>query len=213
MPQSFAITFHINDVVTFGNDVAVPQDLQEKSFSVSRIKTLILNDFYFNNDVFTCYELTQTDDASVRLFLTPFRFEDDDQDKLRLTKPLSDADLKILFPSVDLNSYFRKTTNIKDAQTITIPESVPSSLHGWLGRSYYLDSKDSGPASAYYVDHDPKNKKNLNPELLLAKHAVDQYSLFQGDYGLYYLEADFEKLNQLLATLILEENCITTPLR
>lgn len=207
MPQSFAITFHINDIVTFNNDLSVPEDLQNQSFKVARINSLILNDFYFNNEVFTCYELVNDNHDS--LLLTPFRFEDDDVDKLRVTRCLSKAEIAALFPNGSPENIFSKTANIKDAQTISFDEAtLPDSLKNWFGRSYYLDIKETSVTSASYVEYDPKNKKNINPELLLSKHPFQRYSLFQGDYALYFLEANFELPNPLLVTLFLDENCL-----
>ncbi len=209
MPQSFIITFQIGDEITFTSDMAVPEDLQNRSYRVARISSLILNDFYFNTEVFTCYELVDENQQS--LLLTPFRFEDDIDDKLRITKRLSKKEIDALFPKGNAEAVFSKPTNLKDSQTILFDEStLPSSLKSWLGRSYYLDLKDPDVGSSTYVDYDPKNKKNINPELLLSKHSSSRYALFQGDYALYFLEANFELTDPLLATLFLERSCVYT---
>lgn len=207
MPQSFIITFQVGDTVTFSNDMSVPEDLQNQSYRVARINTLILNDFYFNKEVFTCYELV--DDNQQSLLVTPFRFEDDVDDKLRITRRLSNDMITALFPKGDAKTLLRKPTNIQESETITFDDAtLPPSLKNWLGRSYYLDLKDPDVGSATYVDYDPKNKKNINPELLLSKHAYQRYSLFQGDYALYFLEANFELPNPVLVTLFLDGNCL-----
>jgi hypothetical protein len=207
MPQSFIITFQINDTVTFSSDLAVPEDLQNQSYRVTRVSSLILNDFYFNTEVFTCYELVG--DNQQTLLVTPFRFEDDVEDKLRITKRLSKEEITALFPKGDVEKIFSKPTNINESQTILFDEAtLPSSLKNWLGRSYYLDLKDPDVGSATYVDYDPKNKKNMNPELLLSKHPYHRYSLFQGDYALYFLEANFDQPDPLLTTLFLDANCL-----
>lgn len=205
MPQSFDVTLHPSERVTFAIDPAVPEDLQGKTFTVFRINTLILNDFYFNNEVFTCYELKDEQDKT--LFVTPFRFEEDEHDKLRITKALTPEETRALFPQGDPKTIFRKSTDPDEAETIVVEEStVPASLKNWLGRSYYIDLKDQGPSTASYIDYDPKNKKNINPTSLLSKHTSQQYTLFQGDYALYFLEANFDLDHSLLVTLFLEES-------
>lgn len=207
MPQSFDVTLHLNERVSFSTDQAVPEDLQGKAFTVIRIGTLILNDFYFNHEVFTSYELQ--DEQGNTLFLTPFRFEEDEHDKLRITKALTSQEIKALFPHDDPKVIFRKSTDADDAQTIVIEASrVPSTLKNWLGHSYYIDLKDQSISAASYIDYDPKNKKNINSQSLLAKYPSQQYTLFQGDYALFFLEANFDLDHSLLATLFLEESSL-----
>lgn len=205
MSQSFNIILHLNERVIFGTDPAVPEDLQGQAFTVIRTNTLILNDFYFNNEVFTSYELK--DEQGKTLFLTPFRFEEDAHDKLRITKALTPQEIQILFPQGDPSAIFKKSTHADEAKTIVIETSlVPASLKNWLGRSYYIDLKDQGASTASYIDYDLKNKKNINAASLLSKHASQQYTLFQGDYALYFLEANFDLNYSLMATLFLDES-------
>lgn len=201
MPHSLETVLHTGGTVTFTNDVGTPEDLHHQAFRVHATKTLILNDFYFNQTVFTTYELQNETGTVIRL--TPFCFEDDDQEKLRLTRALTASEIQALFPQNDLASLFRPVGNPTEAETINI-EHAPASVKDWLGRAYYLDLKERGVATATYVDHDPKQKKNFNPEWLLSNHSHQQYTLFQGDYALYFLEAKLDAPEPLLATLFLD---------
>lgn len=205
MPQSFDVILHLNECVSFSTDQAVPEDLQGKTFRVTKIGSLVLNDFYFNHEVFTSYELQNEQGETI--FLTPFRFEEDEHDKIRITKALTSEEIKALFPDEDPTTIFRKSTDADDAQTIIIETSrVPNTLKNWLGHSYYIDLKDQSVSTASYIDYDPKNKKNINSQSLLAKYPSQQYTLFQGDYAIFFLEANFDLNHSLLATLFLEES-------
>ena len=207
MPQSFDVTWKINERVTFNSEPTVPDDLQGKTLTVIHSSILILNDFYFNNEVFTCYHLQ--DEQKNDFLVTPFRFEEDEVDKLRITRSLTQQEIDTLFPNGQSQSVFNVPTDPNEAETIVFDEkNIPASLKSWLGRSYYIDLKDHGVGSASYMDIDLKNKKNVNAESLLSKHSAERYTLFQGDYALYFIEANLQGSQALRVTLFLEENCL-----
>ncbi|MBI2791580.1 MAG: hypothetical protein HYX61_06445 [Gammaproteobacteria bacterium] len=199
MSKSSAFMLNLNDVVTFHDDGSLPQETQNQSFKVTRIDTLLLNDFYFNQELFPSYELTG--ESGNKIQLSPFKFEEEEL-KLRITKNITMEDLhqlckphhpKELFNlQQDENNYF----SIDDA-------NIQSSLKNWVGRTYYVDIKEQDVATSTYIQFDSANKKNLNYTLLLKKYPFATYSLFLGDYNTFYLEVNFEQTPQVRVTTFL----------
>ena len=214
MPKSSAFTLSVNNGIKFNSDAALPQDISDMLYRVSQVNTLVLNDFYFNNTVFSTFQLHN--EAGNVIYLTPFKFNEDDEElKIRISKTLSKDELNILFapnnPKEVLDAVHAKA---EQNHYISINEGALSkNLENWVGRAYYADAKEREVAHSFYIDYDSKNKKNLNHDTLLAKHSFQKYYLFQGDYSVYYLEVNFKNDNPVMVTIFLNASDIAAIIR
>ncbi len=190
-----------NSKLTLTDDEALPEDIRGQTFTVTHLETLLLNDFYFNDELFPAYELRAQNGG--KILLSPFTFEQDDEElKLRVTRDLSNEEVKALFSAntimqmldanQDENNYFSISEN-----------EIANKLKQWISKTYYLDIKDQAIASSTYIQYDMTNKKNINFDLLLKKHVHHKYFLFLGDYNSFYLEVNFENNPAVRATTIL----------
>ncbi len=191
----------LNSTVKFTNDESLPLDIRDQTFTVTGIESLLLNDFYFNNQLFPVYELTGK--LANKIFLSPFTFEEgDDELKLRITKNLNDLEINALFK---LNTV-KELLNLKQEENnyFTIDDTnISDQLKHWISRTYYLDIKDQDVATCSYIQYDSGNKKNLNYSMLLKKYPFQKYSLFLGDYNSFYLEVNFDNNPQMRTTAFL----------
>jgi len=202
MTKPNLITFDINQDIQFTDDHRLPLSVKQKTLSVTKIKTLVLNDFYFNYQILTCYQL-KTPDQSL-LYLTPFFFNDEEELKFRLTTTLPSEIFEALMAPDKAETLLNYSKPDNDL-TIHLPQDkIPAAWQQWLGRSYFQDLKEIAFSTSYYVDFDSKLKKNINYDLLIAKHTYQKYYLFQGDYTDFYLEANFQNDPTILASIILD---------
>ncbi len=201
MSKSSLLNLTLNSTVKFTDDESLPIDIRDQTFTVTRVESLLLNDFYFNNQLFPVYELTGK--SANTLFLSPFTFEEgDDELKLRITKSLTDLEIKALFK---LNTV-KELLNLKQEENnyfTTDDNNISGQLKHWISRTYYLDIKDQDVATCSYIQYDLGNKKNLNYSMLLKKYPFQKYSLFLGDYNSFYLEVNFDNNPQMRATAFL----------
>jgi hypothetical protein len=201
MSKASAFMLHLNSTITFHEDGSLPQDIRGQTFKVTRVDMLLLNDVYFNQELFPSYELTGY--LGNKIILSPFQFEEDnDELKLRVTKCILAEDLKALFHPHN----FKELLNLKQDENnyFSIEENnVSAQLKHWISRTYYLDIKDLEVATSTYIEYDARNKKNLNYTLLLKKYPFHKYFLFSGDYNSFYLEVNFENEPQVKATTFL----------
>ncbi|MGD9593138.1 MAG: hypothetical protein AB7V32_11515 [Candidatus Berkiella sp.] len=201
MHKAPVYSLNLDSALTFINDDVIPNELRGQTFRVSQVQTLLVNDFYFNHALFPTFELSA--DNGTKFWLSPFTFEqDDDEVKLRVTRDLTDNEVKALFQAdtmmqmlsanADENNYFSIADN-----------EVSNALKSWVSRTYYLDMKDQEIASSTYIQYDMGNKKNINYTMLLKKYSAAKYFLFLGDYNSFYLEVNFENNPKVRATTIL----------
>lgn len=206
MPHTPAFSLNINDSLHFISDSTIPFALTNKH-TITNIHTLVINDFYFNNQLLPCYELR--DLSANKLYITPFKFNEEEELKLRVSKPLTQTQIANLFDAKNyvevLNELLSKAD---DKDYISINPTLPPELTNWLGKAYYIDLKESNLAEAIYIEYDTKNKKNLNPQTLMTKHAFQRYSLLQGDYAVYYLEINLSRPEPVFATIFLNASDI-----
>ncbi len=207
MHKTPAFLLGLNSTLTLVDDQALPDDIRGQTFTVTQINTLLINDFYFNHELFSVYELSA---AGSKILLSPFTYEQDDEElKLRVTRDLSDEEVKALFQAQtikqmllakDENNYFSIAQN-----------EISDKLKAWVSRTYYLDIKDQAIASSTYIEYDLGNKKNINYTMLLKKYSAQKYFLFLGDYNSFYLEVNFENTPKVRATTILSLSDIENP--
>lgn len=202
MTKPNLITFDINQELVFTDDERLPAAVKQQSLSVAQIKTLVLNDFYFNYQILTCYELSTADQSP--LLLTPFFFNDEEELKFRLTTAIPLEIFNTLVAPEKAESLLSYNKPDNDL-TIHLPQDkIPAPWQKWLGRSYFQDLKEITLSTSYYVDFNSKNKKNINYDLLIAKHPYQKYYLFQGDYTDFYLEVNFQNTPTILTSIILD---------
>lgn len=207
MTKISAFVLNLNDCIQFSDDDSLPQDIRNQHFKVTKINTILVNDFYFNHDLFACYELTDSRGSIIRL--SPFHFEADNHTlRLRITKQANAEDLLKLFHP--LNPFEVLSSDPDESDYFLIEDSnVSKELKNWLGRTYYPDVKDQEMATITYIDYDSGNKKNLNYSLLLKKYPHQPYLLFLGDYNTFYLERNKDNMHDVLVTTFLDASVLT----
>lgn len=200
---------NINDCIQFSDDDSLPQDIRNQIFKVTKMNTILVNDLYFNHDLFASYELRNSQGNVV--YLSTFHFEEDNHElRLRLTKQISPEDLTKLFEPLNVEAVLN--LNPGESDYFSIDENkMNNQLKNWLGRTYYPDVKDQEIATISYIDYDSSHKKNLNYSLLLKKYPYRQYALFLGDYNTFYLEVNKDNMHEVLATTFLDA-CVLTKL-
>ncbi|MBS0288141.1 MAG: hypothetical protein JSR17_12655 [Proteobacteria bacterium] len=209
MHKAPAFLLHLNSPLSFVDDEALAEEIRGQTFTVTHIETLLLNDFYFNHELFPVYELTSAKGNKIRL--SPFTFEQDDEElKLRITRDLSDEEVKALFQANTVKQMLN--ANQDENNYFSIAENEASKiLKDWISRTYYLDIKDQEIASSTYIEYDAGNKKNINYAMLLKKYPANKYFLFLGDYNSFYLEVNFENSPKVRATTFLNLSDIKNP--
>lgn len=209
MSKSSHLTLNLSDTIKFNQDEMLPAGICQQTFKVTDTSTLLVNDFYFNEALFCCWELTGT--TGDKIYLSPFTFEEDETPKLRVTKLIEPVYFQSLFQEQSGNNIFASI--LKDSafdRYISIHEQhVPEALKNWISRTYYLDMKEQEKGSCCYVQYDCGHKKNLNQALLLKKYPFQKYFLFSGDYNSFYLEVNAQDPTQIFATVFLNESDIS----
>lgn len=205
MTKTSAFTFNLNEWVQFVDDDSLPQDIRNQRFKITDIRTILVNDFYFNHELFVSYELT--DEKGNIIFVSPFTFEQDNHNfKLRVTKRISAEDLKILLSPLAVHELFSLS---EESDYFSIDDvNVHPALTNWVGRTYYPDLKDQAIATISYIPYDSGNRKNVNYSLLLKKYPAKQYSLFLGDYNTFYLEVANDNNQEVFATAFFEASVL-----
>lgn len=201
MHKAPAFLLNLNSTLSFTEDEALAEDIRGQTFTVTNIETLLLNDFYFNFELFTVYELTSQ--KGNKILLSPFTFEQDDEElKLRITRDLSDEEVKAIFQANTVKQMLSANQDENNYFSI-IENEASKKLKDWISRTYYLDIKDQEIASSTYIHYDTGNKKNINYAMLLKKYPANKYFLFLGDYNSFYLEVNFENTPKVRATTFL----------